>query len=161
MTKCGDFWLRVCSDISSVRDSQSIYILFQTLQDMWWIMGTQLIRNDRERGRGSTNELRSFYELQMESIVHCVGNNWRRWMGLLFSVFWGTQRTFKFLGKERFCSPFLGPCQTWNIMFSRRQTNPMGYRGCSRNWKVTDSDKWQLVQYSWGSNYRWNNVGLK
>lgn len=85
----------------------------------------------------------------------------RRWMGLLFPVFWGTQRTFKFLGKEGFCSPFLGPCQTWSIMFSWRQTNPTGYRSCSRNWKVTDSDKWQLVQYSWGSNYRWNNVGLK
>lgn len=35
-----------------------------------------------ERGRGSTNELKSFYELQMESIVHCVGNNCEEMNGL-------------------------------------------------------------------------------
>lgn len=155
MRKCGGFWLKYISK------SQSIYILFQALQEMWWIMGTRLLR--KERGRGSTNELKTFYKLQMENIMHCLGNNYEEMNGLtLLYVLKHTEGHLNiFLGDNRFCSPFLGHCQTRNIMFSRRQTNPMGYHGCSWNSKVTDSDKWQLVRYSWGSNYRWNNVGLK
>lgn len=43
-------------------------------------MGTQLIK--KERVKESTNELKTTYKLQMENIMHCVGNNYNKMNGL-------------------------------------------------------------------------------
>jgi len=67
-------------------------------------MATKLIR--KERIRGSTNELKTFYKLLMKNITHCVGNNHEAKNVLYGEVPKQSKgHTNAFLGSYRFCSP--------------------------------------------------------
>lgn len=64
----------------------------------------------KERGRGNTNELKSFYKLQMENIVHCAGNNYEEMNGL--HLLYVLRHIEDILISRESEVLFLGPCQT-------------------------------------------------